>query len=103
MRFKINNTTAFSSVVFGIFFGAFVALVIHRRDIIQEVIGYEQSVIAKEQSVKDFAEGGEIRETRFPYSWVVRKPDGSVWWFDALGGRGAEKINKELLWEATHE
>jgi hypothetical protein len=55
------------------------------------------TVVWKHNSVEEFADGGEIRETRFPHSWIVKKPDGSIWWFDSLGA----DPTKEMLWAPT--
>ena len=95
---KCNVSTTFADIVFYLFVVAFIMMAVTRWDMAQELIDDWRSTSAKEQSVVEFAEGGEIKETRFPYSWMVKKPDGSIWWYDALGGEGASVINKQLLW-----
>ncbi len=93
-----NDRTGFSNCVWVIYLIGVIAA-ITMGGAVREMIADHRSVTQKEQSVREFADGGEIKPTRFPYSWVVKKADGSIWWFDSLGGEGAEKINKELLWK----
>ena len=98
-----NRQSRFTNTVTTIYGAALILLLVSVcPSFFLAVAGDRRSVQERKDAAVNFALGGEIKETPFPCSWVVKRPDGSIWWVDMISGEGGLKTNTRLLWPAAN-